>query len=107
LEKLGVRARVEVRDTPELVACRIDPEQGEGAIFEGPVCCVARRSNAYGDAPASRPASRPPRDGQARFGIPRRGPGRRARVSVLDGTTPRLRRSSLHDPTLGGAGKKE
>lgn len=36
LEKLGVRARVEVRDTPELVACRIDPEQGEGAIFEGP-----------------------------------------------------------------------
>ena len=36
LEKLGVRARVEVRDTPEVVACRIDPEEGQGAIFEGP-----------------------------------------------------------------------
>lgn len=36
LEKLGVAARVEVRDTAELVACRIDPE-GEGAlVFAGP-----------------------------------------------------------------------
>lgn len=36
LEKLGVDARVEVKDTAELVACRIDPAPGHGQIFEGP-----------------------------------------------------------------------
>lgn len=36
LEKLEVPARVGIRDTPDLVACRIDPEEGHGAIFEGP-----------------------------------------------------------------------
>lgn len=36
LERLGVKARVELRDTAELVACRIDPEGDGGGIFEGP-----------------------------------------------------------------------
>lgn len=36
LEKLGVAARIEVKDEAELIACRLDPEEGQGAIFEGP-----------------------------------------------------------------------
>lgn len=36
LEKLGVDARIELEDEAELIACRLDPEAGQGAIFEGP-----------------------------------------------------------------------
>lgn len=36
LERLEVSAKVEVRDTAELIACRIDPEGEAGRLFEGP-----------------------------------------------------------------------
>jgi spoIIIJ-associated protein len=36
LEKLEIQASVEIRDTPDLVACRVNPAEGHGVIFEGP-----------------------------------------------------------------------
>src|SRR5690606_24467318 len=36
LEKLGVAARVEIRDTAELIACRVDLEEEGESTFEGP-----------------------------------------------------------------------
>lgn len=36
LERLEIRARVQVRDTAELIACRLDPVGDGGRLFEGP-----------------------------------------------------------------------